>query len=85
MPRPYKGGLEPDRFDVRLLLALWEPDVEHETIGEALGVSRGVVRAWRYGRNYMIPWWRADRLAIRIGTHPSAIWPDWWQKAMAAA
>lgn len=83
MASPYPKGT--DFFDVRQLLRLWDPDTEHEAMSEALGVSRQVVRGWIYGKNTMIPWWRADALAIRIGTHPSAIWPDWWQKALAAA
>lgn len=23
--------------------------------------------------------WQADRLAVRLGFHPSALWPDWYE------
>lgn len=40
-----------------------------------LGVARETIR--RHRRLGLDPF-DADRLAISIGVHPSAIWPEWW-------
>lgn len=82
MPSPWPKGT--DLFDLRLLITFMG-DMDDTTIAEALGTTRGRVVDWKRGKANMTPWWKADALAIRIGTHPSAIWPDWWEKALQAA
>lgn len=42
----------------------------------AAGYRPGTIRQWRHKGG--IPIVAADRLAIHLGEHPSAIWPDWW-------
>jgi hypothetical protein len=44
-----------------------------------LKVTTGHVSAFRKrGLN----WQQADDLAIRIGLHPSLIWPDWFERGL---
>lgn len=73
-----------DWFDARALFELWEPDTPDETIAIALGVDRITVNKWSRGINIHLTPWRADKLAIRLGTHPSRIWGEhWWNMALA--
>ena len=32
-----------------------------------------------------IPYWSADRVAIRLGVHPSALWIDWYTATTIAS
>ena len=44
------------------------------------GVSERAVFRWRSGQTTTITTPDADRIAIRLGMHPSAIWGEaWWQ------
>lgn len=43
----------------------------------ALRLDVNVLTIHRWRREG-IPWWTADRLAVRLNTHPSLIWPDYW-------
>ena len=72
-----------DRFDMRNLLALWGDDTDDVIIAEALGVSRQRIVDWRRCKGNMVEWWRADRYAVSVGTHPAMVWPDWCEKALA--
>lgn len=74
-----------DYFDSRHLLDKFGEAVDDSTIASALGVNRSTIRAWRYGKRYRLDPFRADRYALRIGLHPCAVWPDWWEKALQAA
>lgn len=79
-PRP-----RTDRFDARRLLDFMDAEADDTTVGAALGVTRSVIVAWKRGRNVMIPWWKADRYAIHIGTHPGIVWgEEWWTAALAS-
>ncbi len=71
------------RFDIRTLLALWDADADDTLIASSLGVSRQRVVDWRRGKGNMVPWWRADEYAIRIGTHPAMVWLTWCDDALA--
>jgi len=43
------------------------------------GVDRYTIYRWQ---KHGVPWWYADRIAIKVcGTHPSNIWPEWWDEA----
>jgi lambda repressor-like predicted transcriptional regulator len=45
-------------------------------LSETCGVSHDTVYHWI--RNGGVPEPQADRIAIRLGVHPSAIWGDEW-------
>jgi hypothetical protein len=45
-------------------------------VAEAIGVARRTVELWSSGGG--IPEQAADKAAIRLGVHPSAIWGDDW-------
>ena len=45
-------------------------------LAETCGVSHDTVYHWT--RNGGVPETQADRIAIRLGVHPSAIWGDAW-------
>lgn len=71
----------PRIFDARLLLELWDEHTDEQDIAAALGVNRRTVRMWRQG-DPLISAYRADRLSIRIGTHPALVWgQQWWASA----
>ena len=71
------------RFDMRTLLRLWSDDTDDRVVAAALGVSRQRVLDWRRGKGNMVEWWKADRFAIAIGTHPAMVWPTWIDAALA--
>lgn len=71
-------------FDARRLLTLFDPETPDGIVAEALGVSRRAVNRWRNDRDYRLHAYAADRYAIRVGVHPSQVWPEWWQVALAA-
>lgn len=59
-----------------------EVDVHLADVGELIGIShRSVARFVAEG----IPEYRADQLAIALGVHPCAIWPDWYQRTAVAS
>lgn len=73
MARPHKT------FDARLLLAVFDDDMDDDTIGEVLGIGRSTVNKWRNGKACALGTYRADVLAIRAGKHPALVWGrDWW-------
>lgn len=52
---------------------LRDPEYTERDFAMALGVSRDVMRNWtRRG----IRFYRADKLAISLGYHPSYFWPE---------
>lgn len=66
-------------FDARAILPYFDPDADDIAVAEALGCNRAMVNKWRNDKAFMISCWRADRMAIRIGLHPSLVWGDqWW-------
>ena len=50
-------------------------------IAELAGVSRRAVHRWKIAG---VPVWYADRIAVRAGGHPTAIWPDWYELEVAS-
>lgn len=49
------------------------PDCTDRDFAMALGVNRDLLRSWiRHG----IRFYRADKLAISLGYHPSYFWPE---------
>ena len=39
------------------------------------GYPLRTIQRWRV---HAIPYWSADRVAIRLGIHPALIWTDWY-------
>lgn len=39
-----------------------------------LGVTRRTIHRWRH---FGLSPWQADRMAVRLGSHPALIWPEW--------
>ena len=71
------------RYDMRTLLRLWGDDTDDTVIADALGVSRQRIVDWQRGKGNMVEWWKADWYAIRVGTHPAMVWPQWIDEALA--
>lgn len=64
------------------ILVVIAPDVEGmegqlRTAAEnrVLGIDR---QRRKYWRDHGLTAYDADRLAVRLGTHPALIWPEWW-------
>lgn len=56
-------------------------EVGHEHFGllaDRIGRTRRTLHRWQ---NDGVPIAAADEAAIRIGSHPAAIWPDHWNQA----
>lgn len=72
----------PRLFDARVLFFLFSDECDDTLIGEALGVGRSQVNRWRNNNSYLLNAYHADRIAIRIGTHPAMLWGrQWWETA----
>jgi hypothetical protein len=55
-------------------------DLPVRDAADLLGVNVGTLMKWRASEgSATIHYARADRIAIRLGYHPSAMWgKDWW-------
>lgn len=63
--------------------ALAKRGIERENIysaAEATGLSREDLIKYFSGEK-SLTWWRADRVATKLGYHPSAFWPEWFDLA----
>lgn len=67
------------RWPLSPLVAVVGGDTDVE-IAARLGTDRVAIARWR-ARG--IPEYTADKLAVRHGVHPSHIWPDWFDRALA--
>jgi len=70
------------KYDVRTfpaseLVKKFDPNTSVITIAQALETKRSTVYKW-FQNDTMITQWAADRYAVRLGLHPSAIWDDWF-------
>lgn len=54
---------------------LRDPDHNDQDFAASIGATRNQLRNWR---RYGIKLYSADRLAIRLGHHPSYFWPEYW-------
>lgn len=66
------------QFPAKNLLRFFSDGTEGRTKASALGVSPHVVWQWEE-KNININQWYADKYAVRIGLHPSAVWDDWFE------
>ena len=63
-----------------------QPDNDTTNIGDIGVVHRitGMSRSTLYGyRRHGLSVWQADDIAVNLGVHPSAIWPDWYEVTAA--
>jgi hypothetical protein len=66
------------QFPAKNLLRFFSDGTEDRTKASALGISPHVVWQWQEN-NININQWYADKYAVRIGLHPSAVWDDWFE------
>lgn len=64
-------------FPATALLDQFEEGTWANHIGEQLGIGRSNIQRWREGKTFFDPY-TADRYAIKLGKHPSQIWPNWF-------
>ena len=64
--------LEVPQHFTRVGVTEWRPMSERLVISELVGVTRRSVDRWAH---VGIEPWMADRAAIALGLHPSAVWP----------
>lgn len=55
-----------------------------QEVAEVLGVARETVHNWKTGRS-RVKGCHVDALAVRAGTHPGELWPEWWANCPVAA
>lgn len=70
-------GVRKDGFPAKILLEQFEEGLWANIIAERLGTNRATVQRWRTGNIILNPY-VADRYAIKLGKHPSQIWPEWF-------
>jgi len=75
-----RGWREPVRsYDPRPLL-VYLSEHSHVEIAAILDVHVNTVACWSTDKRGLKPW-QADVYAIRAGTHPSHLWPEWFANA----
>lgn len=65
------------QFPAENLLRFFNEETDNRTKASALGVSPHIVWTWE-ANNIQINQWYADKYAVRLGLHPSAVWDDWF-------
>ena len=77
-PRLLMRKFKARQFPAKNLLRFFNSETDDRTKASALGVNPHVVWQWEE-RNIKINQWYADKYAVRIGLHPSAVWDDWFE------
>ena len=71
------GGARQERVSIEVLEEFLDsPPVQ--IVARRLALPRSTIYRWR--REGGIPYYTADRIALRLGTHPVLIWPDYHQE-----
>lgn len=65
------------QFPAEKLLTMFSDDTDNRAKASALGVSPHIVWTWE-AQKIQINQWYADKYAVRLGLHPSAVWDDWF-------
>lgn len=65
------------QFPARELLKMFSDTTSISSIADAVGADFHTVYKWKH-HHININQWYADKYAIRLGLHPSAIWDDWF-------
>lgn len=80
MPRLKPGQKPQPKYQALKLLTQFGPDMSASKLAVIFKVNRVTVQRWR-NPSTMLSQWDADRYAIRLGKHPSELWPDWFDQA----
>jgi DNA-binding XRE family transcriptional regulator len=64
-------------FPAKDLIKLFDKETTVSTMAEAIGTGVHTIYKWE-NHNTRINQWYADKYAINLGLHPSAIWADWF-------
>jgi hypothetical protein len=76
MPRKRRKKLAQPKYPAHQLVATYS-ELSSMRIATIFGVNRVTAQRWRNPKT-MLNQWEADRYAVRIGKHPSQIWPEWF-------
>lgn len=76
MPKLKPGQKPQPKYQASKLLRL-TPGLSDTKAATIFGVNRSTVLRWRNPKT-MLDQWDADHYAIKLGKHPSEIWPDWF-------
>lgn len=60
--------------------ATWTEASALVVLAEVVGVGRTAVWKWRHNGLSVE---QADRIAVRLGLHPSCLWPEWYKLPVA--
>jgi hypothetical protein len=78
VPVPYHLTIQ-ERFPYapldRLVVQRSGADAPMSVVAELFGVSTRTLLRWKKN-GLLFP--AADRAAVRLGLHPSLVWPEWW-------
>lgn len=77
----------PGRFDPSPLLRHLELAASgpgDDGLAATAGVSRRTIQRWRHG-SQRLRIADADRIASRLGLHPTALWDDWYARSRPAS
>lgn len=80
MPRKRRKKHPQPKYQAIKLLTQFAPDMSASKLAVIFKVNRVTVQRWR-NPSTMLTQWDADRYAIRLGKHPSELWPDWFDQA----
>jgi len=70
-------ALKTKQFPAKEIMSMFSPDTSTQRIAEMVGADWHTVMKWKAGDIHINQWF-ADKYAVRIGLHPSAIWNDWF-------
>ena len=73
MSRAFKSK----QFPAGELLRMFSDTTSISSIADAVGADFHTVYKWKHHQIHINQWY-ADKYAIRLGLHPSAIWDDWF-------
>ena len=64
-------------FPAARLVDMFSHDTEVRQIASLFGTSRHTVYKW-LENGVQISEWAADKYAVKLGLHPSAVWSNWF-------
>jgi plasmid maintenance system antidote protein VapI len=64
-------------FPAARLVDMFSHDTETRQIASILGTSRHTIYKW-VSNEVHISEWAADKHAVKLGLHPSAVWSNWF-------
>jgi len=64
-------------FPTHNLINHFPPGTNTHTIAKTLGTTTTTIHRWKNHNINLTPY-QADHYAIKLGEHPSMIWPNWF-------